>query len=69
MALTQEQIESLLTGAKRLRTQGGERESHSISDVIAALEYLNGQTANASTASPIRFQKIRFGGAVIADDE
>lgn len=65
MALTAEQIETLLTSAKRLRTQGGERESHSISDIIDALQYLDGVTANASAASPVRLQKVKFGGAVV----
>lgn len=67
MALTAEQIETLLTSAKRLRTAGGERESHAISDVIDALQYLDGVTANASGTSPIRFQKIRLGPAAISD--
>lgn len=67
MPLTTEEIETLLTSAKRLRTQGGERESHSIKDVIEGLEYLNGVTANASSKSPIRMQRIRFGGAVVTE--
>lgn len=69
MSLTAEQIESLLTSAKRLRTQGGERESQSIADIIKGLEYLNGVTANASSTSPVRLQKINFGGAVVTGDD
>lgn len=68
MALTPEQLEAYVTavlGSKRLRTAGGEKENHNPKDVIDALSALGEISALSSSASPIRMQKIRFGGSVV----
>jgi len=63
MALTAEQLEAEALKAKRLRTAAGEREAHSIKDLIALDEHLTGKSASSSSSLPVRLAKIRSGGS------
>lgn len=67
MALTPEQLETLALAAKRLKTAAGEREAHSLKDLIALNEHIGEQEQTTASTLPVRLAKIRFGGAVLTD--
>lgn len=65
MALTAEQLEEQALAAKRLKTDAGEREAHSLKDLVELNDYLANQQAASSTVLPVRLAKIRNGGATV----
>lgn len=57
-------IEQNALGPKRVQVGNQSVEQQSLADQIAAAEFLQNQQARSGTAVPIRFAKIRPGGAV-----
>lgn len=53
-----------LAGPKRVSSDAGEVEQHSVADIIKAIQFLNGQCAGSGPRRGIRFTKIKPEGTV-----
>jgi hypothetical protein len=61
-ALTAAELREQAIKAKRLKTAAGEREAHSLADLIAMNEHIAEQDQQQSRKLGVRMAKVRFGG-------